>query len=128
MHVFVLAMLLLVVSVTVWGGGVSPLVVMTVVCEICIASVWSERWVCVLVHLAADCDNDDHCAGALVCGTDNCAQFHGDVLSSTTDCCEVDTSVDGACNSDDDCTQGSDFFCNSQVCSPCCCCCCCCFL
>ena len=44
---------------------------------------------CVRARLLADCDNDDHCATGLVCGTDNCAQFHGDALSSTTDCCEL---------------------------------------
>ena len=33
-----------------------------------------------------DCDSDTDCAGALVCGTDNCQDFDS-AFSSTHDCC-----------------------------------------
>ena len=88
----------------------------------------SDEYVCVWVHLAADCDNDDHCAGDLTCGVDNCEQYHGDALSSTTDCCTdgittstttTTTLAPGTCKTDDHCTQGSDYFCSSQVCCLC---------
>eukprot|EP00931_Biecheleriopsis_adriatica_P083864 TRINITY_DN5754_c0_g2_i2.p1 TRINITY_DN5754_c0_g2~~TRINITY_DN5754_c0_g2_i2.p1 ORF type:complete len:951 (-),score=73.54 TRINITY_DN5754_c0_g2_i2:370-3222(-) len=33
-----------------------------------------------------DCDNDAHCGGDLVCGTDNCREFHSS-LPASADCC-----------------------------------------
>jgi len=34
-----------------------------------------------------DCDNDSDCSGGLVCGTDNCREFHPNAASSA-DCCK----------------------------------------
>ena len=46
------------------------------------------------VYVLADCDPDDAvgCAAGLVCGEDNCAQFHeiseATGFTDTSDCCE----------------------------------------
>ena len=33
-----------------------------------------------------DCDNNNECAGDLICGSDNCDEFHNNT-NPTADCC-----------------------------------------
>jgi len=60
-----------------------------------------------------DCDSDDECLGTLVCGTNNCKDFH-ETAANHTDCCtgtggpgyckdKLCTLGQGNCDSDDEC-------------------------